>query len=152
MVLCNQTRKETVKSIPQYQLKTRDVIRVWHTCVFNIFNEIEGTVWIYCIIDPHGVVEGHSVIKCGGGGVKELKCSFICFEGPSHTFLTQISHEQLKANKGENGKSEDSQNHDVHHFLHWLDQSAHDGFQTWQKHSWYVSGLSLKVEQHNNKW
>lgn len=113
----------------QYELKIRDVIIVKHTCVFNIILEVEGAVGICCIIEAHGVVEGQGVVEWYGG-VKKFKLSSI-LDGPSDTFLSQISHKELKANEGENSKGEDGQNHDVHHFLHWLDQSSHDGFQTW---------------------
>lgn len=78
------------------------------TCVFNVLSEIKGAVGLY------GGVEGHSVIK--GGGVKK-PCA-VCFDWPSHTFLTQISHEQLQADEGKNRESEDGQNHDVYHLLH----------------------------------
>lgn len=133
----------------QHQLKTWDVWYVKHTCVFNVFNEIEGTVGI-CTIDWHGVVKEVSVIKCCSC-VEEFKCSFVCFDGPSHTFLTQVSHKKLKADEGKNSKSKDSQNHDVHHFLHWLDQSSHDGFQTWQN-TMNIS-VSLKFKQpFSNEW
>lgn len=87
-------------------INTGDTIRVKHTCVFNIFHKTEGVVGV------HGV----GVIKCGG--VEESKGSFVCFDGPPHAFLTQISHEQLKADEGKHRKSEDGQNHDVHHLLH----------------------------------
>lgn len=90
---------------------------VKHTCVFNILNEIEGIVGICCIIDAHGVVEGQAVVKCAGG-VKKFERGFVCIDGPSDTFLTQISHEELKTNEGENSESKDGEDHDVHHLLH----------------------------------
>lgn len=43
-----------------------------HTWVFNIFQKIEGTVGVRCLIDAHGVVDRGSVSECGRG-VKKFK-------------------------------------------------------------------------------
>ncbi len=124
----NRKRKcEKYSTEDKNQPKITDILCVKHTCVFNVFNEIKGAVGISCIIEPHGVIEEHSVIK-QRRAVEER--SLICVDGPSYTFLTQISHEELKTNEGENSESKDGQNHDVHHFLYRLDQSGYNGFQT----------------------
>lgn len=44
--------------------------------------------------------------------------------------LPQQPHEELQADEGEHAQAEDGQDHDVGQLPHRLDQSAHDGFQT----------------------
>lgn len=64
------------------------------------------------------------------GAVEKLR-GFVR-DGPPYAFVPQISHKQLEADQGENRQSENGQNHDVHHFLHGLDQGGHNGLQTWR--------------------
>lgn len=76
------------------------------------------------------VVESCGVVKYGA--VEEVEFCLVCCDGPPDAFVPQISHKQLEADEGEHRQSENGQNHDVHHFLHGLDQGGHNGLQTWQ--------------------
>lgn len=51
---------------------------------------------------------------------------------PADALLPQVPHEELEANEGENGQRKHRQDHHVHHLLHRLDQSSHNGLQTWE--------------------
>ena len=67
-----------------------------------------------------------------GRGVAEVPQQRVVGGGrPADALLPEVPHEELEADQGEDGQREHRQDHDVHHLLHRLDQSAHDGLQTW---------------------
>lgn len=47
--------------------------------------------------------------------------------------LSQETHEELQADEGEHAEAEDGQDHHVGQLPHRLDQSAHNGLQTWME-------------------
>lgn len=49
------------------------------------------------------------------------------------TLLPQEAHEKLQANQSKHAQTEDGQDHHVRQLLHRLDQSTHDGLQTFME-------------------
>lgn len=67
--------------------------------------------------------------------------------------LPQQPHEELQADEGEHAEAEDGQDHHVCQLPHRLDQSAHDGFQTFGeedgtgRHIWKTFGGRREVKR-----
>lgn len=53
-------------------------------------------------------------------------------DGPEHTLVAQVAHEELEADEGEDAQAEDGEDHHIRELLHRLDQGANDGLQAWR--------------------
>ena len=73
-----------------------------------------------------------------------------------HTFLPQQPHEELQADEGEHAEAEDGQDHHICQLPHRLDQSAHNGFETFPgedgmgNHIWSKFGGILELAHGDN--
>lgn len=86
-----------------------------------------------------------------GGAVRGVDA---VLEAP-HALLPQQPHEELQADEGEHAEAEDGQDHHVRQLPHRLDQSAHNGFQTFTEedrrwnHIWNkFGGIREMVQGH----
>jgi len=89
------------------------------TSSIDIFPKVEGGVGSERGVEGRGVAEAAQRRAVGG-------------QWPADALLPQVPHEELEADKGEDGQRKHRQDHHVHHLLHRLDESAHDGLQTWE--------------------
>lgn len=74
--------------------------------------------------DTHGAVEKRHVV-CGDVGA----VGAVGADWQAHALLSQVAHEELQANEGEDAEAEHGEDHDVRQLLYRLDQCADDGLQ-----------------------
>ena len=58
-----------------------------------------------------------------------FKIALIEVDGPHHTLVSQVSHEELQPHQGKDAQAEDGEDHHVREFFYRLDQGPHDGLQ-----------------------